>query len=120
MIDNSVNITGEGKGGGLTNFQAAAAGTALNENQYERSRMKLTGAGRAQAAIGQATENVPADERVRGLDTITDQMGNYYRNLGKRSMVNLFGDIFSPNFQVPSWNPPAKPEKIEVNSESKD
>lgn len=114
VIDNSVNIAGEGRGRGLTNFQAAAAAAGLNENQYERSRMKLTGAGRAQAAIGQAEENVGSADRVRGLDTATDEMSNYHRNKGKQYQVNLFGDIFSPEFKVPKFSAPAAPSKIEV------
>ena len=115
MIDNSVNITGTGRGGGLSNFQAAAAGTALNENQYERSRMKVTGAGVAQEAIDQAEENVGATNRIAGLDRGTDEMSNYYRNLSKKYNIRLFGDIFDPSFNVNPFVPPKPPSKIEVN-----
>ena len=114
VMDYSVNITGDGQGGGLSNFQAAAAGTALNENQYERSRLKLTGAGRAQAAIGQAQENVGAADSIKGLDTDTDEMSNYYRNLGKKNMVNLFGDIFSPDFGGFEFKAPKAPKPIKL------
>lgn len=41
--DYSVTIQGGGEDGGLSNMGAAAAANALNENQYERSKSKVTG-----------------------------------------------------------------------------
>ena len=76
--------------------------------------MKLTGAGRAQAAIGQAQENVGAADSIKGLDTDTDEMSNYYRNLGKKNMVNLFGDIFSPDFGGFEFKAPKAPKPIKL------
>ena len=73
----------------------------------------MTGAGLAQQTINSATKGV--DDEIKGLDRATDDMSNYYRNLGKKNMVSLFGDIFSPNFKVGPFKPPKAPSKIEVD-----
>ena len=51
-VDYSVTI--QGSGDGLSNFGAAAAADALNENQYERSQSKLSGSDIANKYIANA------------------------------------------------------------------
>ena len=99
--------------GGIS--EAASSATRRNESQYDSSRGKVTGAGRAQAAIDQVEDNVGSADRVAGLDVATDQMSNYYRNLGKKNRVGLFGDFFNPNFKVPSFESAGTPSEIKVD-----
>ena len=94
VIDYSVNIAGGDKG--LGSFGAAAAANALNENQYERSRSKLTGTGQAAKYSAMAEDLVGSKDRVKGLDTQTDNVSNYYRDLAKKQNVMAFGDYMSP------------------------
>ena len=116
VMDYSVNIAGGGDGDeGMSNFASAAAGTALNENQYERSRSKMTGVGRAAMASDAAEDIVGAKDRVRGLDTSTGSMSTYYRELAKKQNIMAFGDYMSPYYQAPKFVAPEPPEPIKVN-----
>ena len=128
--DFSVNIgsqsasQGSGYGGvddsrdtSLDNVKTSAMYNALNENQYERSRAKLTGAGQAAKYSAQAEDLVGSKDRVAGLDKQTDSLSTYYRELAQKQNVMAFGDYFSPYYKSPKFKAPAAPAKIEVNYE---
>ena len=121
VIDYSVNIQGGDKDGrGLSNMKSAQAYQALNENQYERSRSKLTGTGQAAKYSAMAEDLVGSEDRVKGLDRQTDTVSNYYRDLGKKQNVMAFGDYLSPYFRAPRFVGPEAPSKIEVNYKPSD
>ena len=119
VIDYSVNIQsgggGKQKGAGLNNMQSAAAYNALNENQYERSRSKMTGTSKAAEGIKFAEDRIKAASRVEGLDRATDRMGEFYRSKRGKYDTLMFGDYQNPNYAPPRFVAPEDPEKIEVN-----
>ena len=70
VMDYSVNIGAAGGSGtgSLNNMQSAAAYNALNENQYERSRSKVSAPQIAARASAMAEEQVGGSDRVKGLN----------------------------------------------------
>ena len=113
IMDYSVNISGDGPG--FSNMKAAQAYNAMNENQYERSRSKMTGASRASKAVQFAEDQIKAASRRTGLDRATDSMSEYYRSQAGKYNTFAFGDYLSPNYRVPTFTPPADPKEIKVN-----
>ena len=131
--DFSVNIGSQSASGGsrsggvddsrdtsLDNVKTAAMYTALNENQYERSRAKLTGTGQAAKYSAQAEDLIGTKDRVKGLDDQTDGLSTYYRELAQKQNVMAFGDYMSPYYKAPKFKAPAAPAKIEVNYKPSD
>lgn len=125
--DFSVNIGSQsasaGSGSGntyssdLDGASIAARYGALNENAYERSRAKLTGTGQAAKYSALAEDMVGSEDTVAGLDTATDELSTYYRELADKQSVMAFGDYKSKYYTAPKWNAPAAPANIEVNYE---
>ena len=108
-----------GAGGGLTNMQSAAAYNALNENQYERSRAKMTGVSRASMAAAIAEDQIGAKNRVAGLDRRADDMAEYYRSQRGRFDTLMFGDYMNPFFKAPRFVVPEAPSVIKVEDPTK-
>ena len=100
--DYSVNIGGIGDG--FSNMQGAAAYTALNNNQYQRSRSEVNGLKRAAQASEQATGLVGAKDRAASLYNSIGYSQNYWRQKADAQQNFYLGDIFSqqaPEFQLP-------------------
>ncbi len=100
--DYSVNIGGIGDG--FSNMQGAAAYTALNNNQYQRSRSEVNGLKRAAQASEQATGLVGAKDRAANLYNSIGYSQNYWRQKADAQQNFYLGDIFAqkaPEFQLP-------------------
>lgn len=100
--DYSVNIGGIGDG--FSNMQGAAAYTALNNNQYQRSRSEVNGLKRAAQASEQATGLVGAKDRAANLYNSIGYSQNYWRQKADAQQNFYLGDIFAqkaPDFQLP-------------------
>ena len=100
--DYSVNIGGIGDG--FSNMQGAAAYTALNNNQYQRSQTEVNGLKRAAQASEQATGLVGAKDRAANLYNSIGYSQNYWRQKADAQQNFYLGDIYSqgaPEFQLP-------------------
>lgn len=100
--DYSVNIGGIGDG--FSNMQGAAAYTALNNNQYQRSKTEVNGLKRAAQASEQATGLVGAKDRAANLYNSIGYSQNYWRQKADAQQNFYLGDIFAqkaPEFQLP-------------------
>ena len=100
--DYSVNIGGIGDG--FSNMQGAAAYTALNNNQYERSKSDINGLKRSAQASEQATGLVGAKDRSANLYNSIGYSQNYWRQKADAQQNFYLGDIYSqgaPEFQLP-------------------
>ena len=100
--DYSVNIGGIGDG--FSNMQGAAAYTALNNNQYQRSRTEVNGLKRAAQASEQATGLVGAKDRAANLYNSVGYSQNYWRQKADAQQNFYLGDIYSqgaPEFKLP-------------------
>ena len=100
--DYSVNIGGIGDG--FSNMQGAAAYTALNNNQYQRSRTEVNGLKRAAQASEQATGLVGAKDRAANLYNSIGYSQNYWRQKADAQQNFYLGDIFAqkaPDFKLP-------------------
>ena len=100
--DYSVNIGGIGDG--FSNMQGAAAYTALNNNQYQRSRSEVNGLKRAAQASEQATGLVGAKDRAANLYNSIGYSQNYWRQKADAQQNFYLGDIFAmnaPEYQLP-------------------
>ena len=115
------NVASAGSGAGntyssdLDGVSIAARYGALNENAYERSRDKMTGAETAAGAIERATASVGADENIEKINTSLREGDKYFQELAKKQSVLAFGDYMSPYYTAPKFNPAAPPEEIKVN-----
>ena len=92
-------------------MQSSAAYNALNENQYERSKSKVSAPQIAARASAMAEEQVGGSDRVKGLNDAVNYGIDYWRNVSQKAQLGLFGDIW--NMKSPTWNSPAAPNKIE-------
>ena len=100
--DYSVNIGGIGDG--FSNMQGAAAYTALNNNQYQRSKSEINGLKRAAQASEQATGLVGAKDRAASLYNSIGYSQNYWRQKADAQQNFYLGDIFAmkaPEYQLP-------------------
>ena len=100
--DYSVNIGGMGDG--FSNMQSAAAYTALNNNQYERSKSDINGLKRSAQASEQATGLVGAKDRSANLYNSMGYSQNYWRQKADAQQNFYLGDIYAqgaPDFQLP-------------------
>ena len=100
--DYSVNIGGIGDG--FSNMQGAAAYTALNNNQYQRSKSEINGLKRSAQASEQATGLVGAKDRAANLYNSMGYSQNYWRQKADAQQNFYLGDIFAqnaPEFQMP-------------------
>ena len=101
--DYSVNIAGIGDG--FSNMQGAAAYTALNNNQHERSKSDINGLKRAAQASEQATGLVGAKNRAANLYNSLGYSQNYWRQKADAQQNFYLGDIFAqkaPDYQLPA------------------
>ena len=100
--DYSVNIGGIGDG--FSNMQGAAAYTALNNNQFERSKSDINGIKRSAQASEQATGLVGAKDRAANLYNSIGYSQNYWRQKANAQQNFYLGDIYAqgaPDFQLP-------------------
>ena len=100
--DYSVNIAGIGEG--FSNMQGAAAYTALNNNQHQRSQSEMNGLKRAAQASEQAAGMVGAKDRAASLYNSLGYSQNYWRQKADAQQNFYLGDIFAmkaPDFQLP-------------------
>jgi hypothetical protein len=107
--DYSVNIGGIGDG--FSNMQGAAAYTALNNNQYERSRSQLNGLSRSAQASENANALVGARDRSANLYNSMGYSQNYWRQKADAQQNFYLGDVFkvkAPEFKTPEA--PVQPE----------
>ena len=113
--DYSVNIGGISNGGGgsggsfgLNNMQGAAAYTALNNNQHQRSKSELNGVNRSQQAIAQGNAATGAYDSAANLYNTVGMQQNYWRQKSDAQQNFYLGDIFAqkaPPFQGGGVNP---------------
>ena len=111
--DYSVNIGGIGNG--FSNMQGAAAYTALNNNQYQRSKSEINGLKRAAQASEQATGLVGAKDRAANLYNSIGYSQNYWRQKADAQQNCYLGDIFAQ--QAPDFQMPDAPAQIEDSTE---
>lgn len=98
--DYSVNIAGIGDG--FSNMQGAAAYSALNNNQHERSRSQLNGASRAAQASEAADEITGARDSAANLYNSVGYSQNYWAKKADAQQNFYLGDIFkmqAPNYE---------------------
>ena len=118
--DFSVNIGSQNAGpngnpgntSGMSNMQSAAAYTALNENDYERSRAKYNAFGEA-AKYGAAAEQLTgSNEMFNAINESTDATIDYYGKEADRMSLQIYGDKW--NRKAPTWKSPGALDKIET------
>lgn len=107
--DYSVNIGGIGDG--FSNMQGAAAYTALNNNQYERSTSQMNGLKRSAQASENANALVGARDRSANLYNSMGYSQNYWRQKADAQQNFYLGDVFK--MKAPEWETPAPPTQIE-------
>ena len=126
MIDYSVNIQGNtntqsagGGGGGeasldpLANTKTVTAYKALNENDYERSRSKVTGTSAAATAAAVGETLTGMSDRIKGFDYATNLNSDYYGALADNTRLGLFGDLYS--YKPPTWVSPGEKSKVKTD-----
>ena len=96
-------------------MKSAQAYNALNENQYERSRSKMTGTSGAAEAIGFADSQVKLSDDFISASEKDDDITQYYRSLAGKFGQYAFGDYESPYYQAPVFKPATPPKEIKVN-----
>lgn len=100
--DYSVNIAGIGDG--FSNMQGAAAYTALNNNQAQRSKSEINGLKRAQQASEEARKNVGARDRAARIYNNMGDTQNYWRRKAEAQQNFYLGDVFKqkgPEYELP-------------------
>ena len=97
--DYSVNIAGIGDG--FSNMQGAAAYSALNNNQHERSRSQLNGMARADQASEAAANITGAKESAANLYNSVGYSQNYWGKKAEAQQNFYLGDIFK--MQAPEY-----------------
>ena len=116
--DFSVNIGSQNAGpngnpgntSGMSNMQSAAAYTALNENDYERSRAKYNAFGEA-AKYGAAAEQLTgSNEMFNALNESTDATIDYFGKEADRMSLQIYGDKW--NRKAPTWKSPGALSEI--------
>lgn len=118
--DYSVTIQGGGSGEGLSNFGAAAAANALNENQYERSQSKVTGSSIANKYIANMLGASGITNTINNAQNRSNQAQAYWGARANQQRDMVIGNRIKPAvWQQPE---PLKPveSRIEELSEKYD
>jgi len=118
--DYSVTIQGGGSGEGLSNFGAAAAANALNENQYERSQSKVTGSSIANKYIANMLGASGITNTINNAQNRSNQAQAYWGARANQQRDMVIGNYIKPAvWQQPE---PLKPveSRIEELSEKYD
>ena len=92
-------------------MQGAAAYTALNNNQYERSSSQVNGLKRSAQASENANAIVGARDRSANLYNSMGYSQNYWRQKADAQQNFYLGDVFkvkAPEFKTPEA--PVQPE----------
>ena len=104
LIDQSVNISETGRGGGLSNFGGALAGMAINNNMMNRDF--------GQFGIGQALSTIRATDNEMGIKERNNNIENSLGNSFVHSMMQsqnigglLYGDYTNPAHSRMRWGP---------------
>ena len=91
---------------------------SLMENQYQRNKNTFSAGGAAAAAAARAAQVTGSNERISGLDKVTDANIDYFRKASDMSTLGLYGDIW--NMKAPTWKSPGDLDKIETNYDKDD
>ena len=119
--DFSVNIAGQGAGGGLSNMGIVAAYDGLNEQQYQVSQQLFNPYARAQGNIDATKNSTNVAEGNRAANELYSGLASNYRSEATNYMTNMFGDYWnSENYVPPTWNPPAPPSSLDERYEDDD
>ena len=111
----NTGIMGGGSGGsGLSNMMGAAAYTALNNNQHNKSK-ELNGFGRAAGASANAQLRIGADDRVANLYNQVGMNQQYWNSKSIVQQGKYLGDPFSLGGY--DWNQAPSPAQTEDRTE---
>ena len=111
----NTGIMGGGSGGsGLSNMMGAAAYTALNNNQHNKSQ-ELNGFGRAAGASANAQLRIGADDRVANLYNQVGMNQQYWNSKSIVQQGKYLGDPFSLGGY--DWNQAPSPAQTEDRTE---
>ena len=110
--DYSVTIQGGGDGGGLSNFGAAAAANALNENQYERSQSKMTGSSIANKYIANALGASGINNTINNAQNRSNEAQAYWGARANQQRDMVMGNYIKP--AVWEQPDPLKPVKAKI------
>ena len=111
--DYSVTIQGGGDGGGLSNFGAAAAANALNENQYERSQSKVTGSSIANKYIANMLGASGITNTINNAQNRSNEAQAYWGARANQQRDMVMGNYIKP--AVWEQPEPLKPVKSKVD-----
>ena len=115
--DYSITIQGGSDGGGLSNFGAAAAANALNENQYERSQSKVTGSSIANKYIANMLGGSGIMNTINNAQNRSNEAQAYWGARANQQRDLVMGNRIKP--AVWEQPEPLKPVKAKIEELSK-
>ena len=71
----------------------------------------MSGSGRAADAINAGMQLTGAPDRITDINKNVYSTPDKYASRADELMYRLYGDTYSPNYQVPNWNPVKAPNQ---------